>query len=321
VNREKFENVIELDVSPAPLWVIDFNVMVHDILHWYETKIEGSFSKEVEAKLVKGMWALFVNRGPQFLRRHSFRTILVADYRDPETSNYWRDTYMQESEQVQQAWVAYAEEQGVDVDSLRTHYKGTRSAKSEAFYFVYNIGKEYCQKYFPWYWVLGYEADDLSGSIARLSRVSEEDSIIKKRQILLHTCDRDWAQLIDDENKIYFSNSRWCRPNEKIQEQLQKEEGVLEWVEHKMKVTLGHPSELAAEKAVQGDMGDNAVKGSPIELYDLINPHPKWNIDELLWTEDFIESMNNPEATTRHDHYEQAIRQYVKICLEIPIRV
>jgi hypothetical protein len=321
VNREKFENVIELDVSPAPLWVIDFNVMVHDILHWYETKIEGSFSKEVEAKLVKGVWALFVNRGPQFLRRHSFRTILVADYRDPETSNYWRDTYMQESEQVQQAWVAYAEEQGVDVDSLRTHYKGTRSAKSEAFYFVYNIGKEYCQKYFPWYWVLGYEADDLSGSIARLSRVSEEDSIIKKRQILLHTCDRDWAQLIDDENKIYFSNSRWCRPNEKIQEQLQKEEGVLEWVEHKMKVTLGHPSELAAEKAKVGDMCDNAVKGSPVEVYDLINPHPKWNIDKLLWTEDFIESMNNPEPTTRHDHYEQAIRQYAKICLEIPIRV
>ena len=321
MNREKFENVIELDVSPAPLWVIDFNVMVHDILHWYETKIEGSFSKEVEAKLVKGMWALFVNRGPQFLRRHSFRTILVADYRDPETSNYWRDTYMQESEQVQQAWVAYAEEQGVDVDSLRTHYKGTRSAKSEAFYFVYNIGKEYCQKYFPWYWVLGYEADDLSGSIARLSRVSEEDSIIKKRQILLHTCDRDWAQLIDDENKIYFSNSRWCRPNEKIQEQLQKEEGVLEWVEHKMKVTLGHPSELAAEKAKVGDMCDNAVKGSPVEVYDLINPHPKWNIDKLLWTEDFIESMNNPEPTTRHDHYEQAIRQYAKICLEIPIRV
>jgi len=321
VNREKFENVIELGVSPAPLWVIDFNVMVHDILHWYETKIEGSFSKEVEAKLVKGVWALFVNRGPQFLRRHSFRTILVADYRDPETSNYWRDDFMRQSEQVQQAWVAYAEEQGVDVDSLRTHYKGTRSAKSEAFYFVYNIGKEYCQKYFPWYWVLGYEADDLSGSIARLSRVSEENSIIKKRQILLHTCDRDWAQLIDDENKIYFSNSRWCRPNEKIQEQLQKEEGVLEWVEHKMKVTLGHPSELAAEKAVQGDMGDNAVKGSPIELYDLINPHPKWNIDELLWTEDFIESMNNPEPTTRHDHYEQALRQFVKTCIEVPIRV
>ena len=321
MNREKFENVIELGVSPAPLWVIDFNVMVHDILHWYETKIEGSFSKEVEAKLVKGVWALFVNRGPQFLRRHSFRTILVADYRDPETSNYWRDDFMRQSEQVQQAWVAYAEEQGVDVDSLRTHYKGTRSAKSEAFYFVYNIGKEYCQKYFPWYWVLGYEADDLSGSIARLSRVSEENSIIKKRQILLHTCDRDWAQLIDDENKIYFSNSRWCRPNEKIQEQLQKEEGVLEWVEHKMKVTLGHPSELAAEKAVQGDMGDNAVKGSPIELYDLINPHPKWNIDELLWTEDFIESMNNPEPTTRHDHYEQALRQFVKTCIEVPIRV
>jgi hypothetical protein len=159
------------------------------------------------------------------------------------------------------------------------------------------------------------------GSIARLSRTSDGDSVIKERQILMHSCDRDWCQLVDDENKIYFSNSRWCRPNEKIQEQLQKEEGILEWVEHKMKVTINHPSELAAEKAIAGDMGDNAVKGSPIDLFDLINPHPKWNIDELLWTEDFIESMNNPEPTTRHDHYEQALRQYAKICLEIPIRV
>ena len=47
----------------------------------------------------------------------------------------------------------------------------------------------------------------------------------------------------------------------------------------------------------------------------------RWNIDELLWTEEFIESMNNPEPTTRHDHYEQAIRQFARIALEIPIRV
>ena len=321
MSREKFENVIELDVNPAPLWVIDYNVMTHDILYWYENKIEGSFSKEVEAKLVKGMWALYVNRGPQFLPRHSYRTILVADYRDPETSNYWRDDYMRESEQVQRAWEEYAEGQGVDKDTLRTHYKGTRGAKTDAFFFVYNIGKEYCQNYFPWYWELGYEADDLAGSIARLSRVSEGESVIKQRQILLHTCDRDWCQLIDDENKVYFSNSRMCRPNEKIQEQLQKEEGVLEWVEHKMKVKITHPSELAAEKAIAGDLGDNAPPGAPIELFDLIHPHSKWDIDKALWTEDFIESMNNPEPTTRYDHYEQAIRQFAKIALEIPIRV
>jgi hypothetical protein len=320
-DREKFENFIELDINPAPMWVIDYNVMVHDILYWYQSKIEGSFSKEVEAKLVKGMWALYVNRGPQFLPRHSYRTILVADYRDPETSNYWRDEFMRESEQVQKAWVEFAEQQGVDPDTLRTNYKGTRGAKTEAFFFVYNIGKDYCQKYFPWYWVLSYEADDLAGSIARLSRCSEEDSVIKQRQILLHTCDRDWAQLIDDKNRVYFSNSRFCRPNEKIQEQLQKEEGILEWVEYKMKVQIQHPSEMAVHKSVQGDMGDNAVKGSPVELYDLIHPHPKWNIDELLWNEDFIESMNNPEPTTRHDHYEQSLRQFAKISLEIPIRV
>jgi hypothetical protein len=78
---------------------------------------------------------------------------------------------------------------------------------------------------------------------------------------------------------------------------------------------------LAAEKAKMGDMCDNAVKGSPVELYDLIHPHSKWNIDELLWTEDFIESMNNPEATTRNDHYEQSLRQFAKCRIEAPIRV
>jgi len=319
--REKFENTIELDVNPAPLWVIDFNVMVHDILHWYDNKIEGSFTKEVEAKLVKGVWALFLNRGPQFLPRHSYRTILVADYRDPETSNYWRDDFMRESSQVQQAWTSYAEEQGVDLDAVRTNYKGTRKAKSESFYFVYKIGKEYCQSYFPWYWQLAYEADDLAGSIARFSRLADSEDVIKQRQILLHTCDRDWCQLIDDEDKVYFSNSRICRPNEKIQEQLQGVAGVLEWVEYKMGITIDHPSELAAHKAVQGDMCDNAVKGSPIELFDLIHPHAKWNIDTLLWTDEFKECMNNPEPTTRHDHYEQSLRQFAKISLEIPIRV
>jgi hypothetical protein len=321
MERKKFEQVIELDLNPAPLWVIDFNVMTHDILFWYENKIEGSFSKEVEAKLVKGVWALYVNRGPQFLPRHAYRTVLVADYRDPKTSNYWRDDFMRESEQVQTAWTEYAEEQGVAVDSLRTNYKGTRGTKTEAFFFVYNIGKEYCQQYFPWYWILGYEADDLAGSIARLSRSSEEQKIIRKRQILLHTCDRDWCQLVDNENKIYFSNSRLCRPREKIQEQLQKEEGVLEWVEHKMGVKIEHPSELASHKAEQGDMGDNAVKGSPIELFDLIHPHSKWNVDELLWTEDFLECMNNPEANTRNDHFEQTLRQFSKIYLDVPIKV
>jgi hypothetical protein len=321
MERPKFENVIEIEVNPHALWVVDYNVMVHDILHWYQSKIEGSFSKEVEAKLVKGAWALFLNRGPQFLPRKSYRTILVADYRDPETSNYWRESFMQGSEQVAQAWENYAEKQGVAVESLRTNYKGTRGPKTEAFFFVYDIGKEYAQKYFPWYWELSYEADDIVSSIARLSRQSDAGSVIKKRQILMHSCDRDWVQLCDDENKIYFSNSRWCKPNEKIQEQLQREEGIREWAKHKMKVDLGHPSELAAHKAVCGDWGDNAPPGAPIELFDLIYPHPQWNIDEILWTEEFIESMNNPEATTRDDHYEQSLRQFAKCRIEAPIRV
>ena len=319
--RPKFENTIRLDLNPAVLWVIDFNVMVHDILSWYEAKIEGSFKPETSEKLLKGVWALYLNRGPQFLKRHPYRVVVIADYRDPSTGNYWRDDFMRNSSEVQNAWVGYAESQGVELSSLPTHYKGTRGPKTDGFYTVYNVGKDYCQKYFPWFWQLSYEADDIAGSIARLCRLADAEEVIKKRQILLHTLDRDWAQLVCDSNRIYFSNSRQCRPKEKIQEQLQGEQGIREWAEHKMKVKLNHPSEMAAHKAVLGDMCDNAVMGSPIELFDLIHPHPEWNIDKILWDDEFRNCMNDPEANTRPDHYEQSLRQFAKINLEIPIRV
>jgi len=318
-NRPKLEKTIVLKTSPSPLLVIDFNVMCFAVLGWYESKIEGFFSKEVEKKLVRGAWALFVNRGPQFMKRHPYRIVFAADYRNPETNNYWRDDFMKESKVVQQAWVDYAAAGGVDVKELATHYKGTRSEKSEAFWFVYNEGRNYCQMYFPWFWRLGYEADDIAGSICRASHKGKPDEVVHKRQILLHTVDRDWTQLCDDENQIYFSNTRVCRPNEKIQEQLNGEIGVAEWAKHKMKVDIGHPSELAKHKAAAGDMCDNAVKGSPIELFDLCEPNPKWNIDKLLWGETFYSEVNNPEHNTRNDHYDQAVKAFAKICLEIPV--
>ena len=140
-NRPKLEKTIVLKTSPSPLRVIDFNVMCFAVLGWYESKIEGFFSKEVEKKLVRGAWALFVNRGPQFMKRHPYRIVFAADYRNPETNNYWRDDFMKESKVVQQAWVDYAAAGGVDVKELATHYKGTRSEKSEAFWFVYNEGR------------------------------------------------------------------------------------------------------------------------------------------------------------------------------------
>jgi hypothetical protein len=77
--------------------IVDFHVYLHDILRWFEEKIENSFKPEVEDKLLKGAWALKINRGPDMLPRHSYRIVVVADSRFSDTGNYWRDRFMRES--------------------------------------------------------------------------------------------------------------------------------------------------------------------------------------------------------------------------------
>lgn len=321
--RPKPEKSIVLGVSPSPLLVIDYNVMCFAVLNWYQSKIEGFFDKDVERKLVRGAWALFVNRGPQYMPRHNYRIVFAADYRSKKTSNYWRNDFMEQSTQVKEAWVNHAEKTGVELSSLQTNYKGTRSDKTDSFWFVYNEGLDYCRTYFPWFWIESFEADDVVSCICRVSRNSVPSDVIKQRQILIHTVDKDWIQLVDDENKILFSDSRFVRPNEKIQNQLHDEYHVRAWVEHKMKTTVTHPREIADHKARLSDMCDNLPAGSPVELFDLIYPNndPRWNIDEFLITDDFMADLNDPEGNTRSDHYEQAIRAYAKICLEIPIQI
>jgi hypothetical protein len=320
---EKPEKTIKLLNSPAPLLVIDFNVMCFAVLTWYESKISGMLSKEVERKLVRGAWALFVNRGPQYMPRHNYRIVFAADFRNKKTGNYWRNEYMEVSDKVKEAWINHAEKTGVELSSLKTNYKGTRSDKTENFWFVYNEGLEYCNKYFPWFWHEGFEADDVASCICRLSRNSKPGDVIKDRQILLHTVDKDWIQLVDDENQIYFSDSRFVRANEKIQNQLHNESTVREWVTHKMKATIEHPREIAAHKARLSDMCDNLPAGSPEELFDLVEPisHPQWNLDNFLLNDYFIDNVNKPEGNTRADHFEQSLKAFTKICLDIPVKL
>lgn len=319
----KPEKYIKLLDDPAPLLVIDFNVMCFAVLNWYDSKIEGSFSKEVEKKLVRGAWALFVNRGPQYMPQHNYRIVFASDYRNRETRNYWRNDYMAASEQVKQAWVNHAEKTGTELSELKTNYKGTRSEKTDSFWFVYNEGRNYCQSYFPWFWEEGFEADDIVSCICRASRNAEPGSTIKDRQILIHTVDKDWIQLVDDKNKIMFSDSRFVRPNEKIQNQLHNEETVKVWAEHKMKASISHPSEIAEHKARLSDMCDNLPAGSPIELFDLVEPvsHDQWNIDNFLLTDSFLGEINEPCGNVRYDHYQQALQAFAKICLEAPVKL
>lgn len=319
-DRPNLEKTIVLENNPVPLVVWDFNVAVFHVINWY-AKISGSFKNEVEEKLVRGAFALHINRGPDMLPRHTYRMIFVADKRFEETQNYWRNNVMQTCPVVKQAWVNHAEKEGVDFDTLEKNYKGTRGEKSDEFYFVYNICRDYATSYFPFFEVEGYEADDFAGAVYRLSRDSNEEEIVRQRQIFLATLDRDWSQCVDEAHKIYFANTRYPFPNEKIQERLVGNEGVIEHTAHRMGYEITHPSQLAEFKVLHSDMGDNLPKGTPKGLFDLCEPHPEFNVDkESVWGE-LKESCNNPDANMRVDHFEQTLRQFAKICVEAPVKL
>jgi len=317
---QKLESTFQLEHNPSPLVVWDFNVAVHDILKWYE-KISGSFKPEVEEKLVKGAFALHINRGPSMLPRHTYRMLFVADSRYEHSGNYWRNEVMSTSPVIKQAWIDHAEAEGVSVDSLRTNYKGTRAPKTDEFWFVYNICRKYAKEHFPFFEEVGYEADDWCGSIYRLSRDSDADSIVKKRQIFLSTLDRDWSMCVDEEHKVYFANTRIPFPNEKIQARLVDNAGVIAHTKHRMSFDINHPSELPHFKMLHSDMGDNLPKGTPVELFDLCNPHPEYNIDKAPQHEELVACVNNPKGNCRPDHYDQTLRQFANIMLEPPVKL
>ena len=319
-DRPKLETIFKLDNNPTPLIVVDFHVYLHDVLRWFEDKIEGSFNAEVEDKLIKGAWALKVNRGPDMLPRHTYRIVVVADSRFQDTGNYWRDRYMTESPVVQQAWQDYAEKEGKVLSEIPTNYKGTRKEKTGNFWRVFDIGWKYVNEYFPVFSHEGMEADDIAGAIYRISRDGGPDSIASKRQIFLSTIDRDWSQLVDEDHRIYFANTRHCFPNEKIQERLVGNQGVIDHTKHKMGFDLDHPKNLADWKVLHGDLGDNLPPGSPKCLFDLCEPYTDFVIEKVApWYNELVECLEENKPNDRPDHFDMTLRQFAKIMLEAPV--
>jgi hypothetical protein len=321
-DRPKLETIFKLDNNPTPLTVVDFHVYLHDVLRWFEDKIEGSFNTEVEDKLIKGAWALKVNRGPDMLPRHTYRIVVVADSRFKDTGNYWRDRYMTESTVVQQAWQSYAEKENKVLSEIPTSYKGTRKEKTDNFWRVFDIGWKYVNEYFPVFSQEGFEADDIAGAIYRISRDGGPDSLARKRQIFLSTIDRDWSQLVDEDHKVYFANTRHCFPNEKIQERLAGNQGVIDHTKHKMGFDLDHPKNLADWKVKHGDMGDNLPPGSPKCLFDLCEPHTDFIIEKVApWYDELVECLEENKPNDRPDHFDQTLRQFSRIMLEAPVKM
>jgi len=319
MNRPKLENHIKLDFSPAPLVVVDFFVYLHAVKYWFENTIEGDFSEDVEDKLIKGAWALRINRGPDMLPRHPYRIVVIADSRFKDTGNYWRDRYMRRSAEVQTAWMNYAEKEKVELSSIPTNYKGTRKEKDDKFWRIHDIGWEYVNNYFPVFSQEGFEADDIMGCIYRLSRDSSPESVVRKRQILMSTLDRDWSQLVDEDHRVYFANTRVPFAREKIQERLVGNLGVIEHTKHKMGFDLDHPKNLSEWKVKHGDMGDNLPPGSPKCLFDLCEPNTDFVVEKVApWFSQLVECVNDPAPNILSDHFDQTLKQFVKINLEAP---
>lgn len=319
MDRSKLETTFKYESNPAPLVVIDFLVYLHSIRLWYERVIEGSFNADVEDKLIKGAWALKINRGPDMLPRHPCRIVVISDSRFQDTGNYWRDRYMRRSAEVQAAWLAYAEKEKKDLSEIPTHYKGTRGEKTDTFWRIHAIGWEYVNKYFPTFLQEGFEADDIMGAIYRLSRDSKEGSVVRDRQILMSTLDRDWSQLVDESHKVYFANTRVPFPKEKIQERLVGNLGVIEHTKHKMGFDLDHPKNLSDWKVLHGDLGDNLPPGSPKCLFDLCEPNEVFNVEKMApWYEDLVKCVNDPNPNSQSQHFDQTLQQFAKIGLEAP---
>jgi hypothetical protein len=318
-SRPKLETYFRLDKDPAPLVVVDFHVYLHSVKLWFEERIEGLFKPEVEDKLIKGAWALKVNRGPDMIPRHPYRIVVIADSRYKDSDNYWRDKFMKTSPDVKRAWLTFAEKKKKPLSEIPTHYKGTRSPKTDTFWRVFNIGWEYVNNYFPVFSQEGYEADDIMGAIYRLSRDSNPKSIVHQRQILMSTVDRDWSQLVDEAHKVYFANMRVPFPKEKIQERLVGNLGVIEHTKHKMGFDLDHPKNLADWKVLHGDDGDNLPPGSPKCLFDLCEPNMDYAIELAApWFNQLRECVNNPDTNIREDHFDQTVRQFAKVAIEAP---
>jgi hypothetical protein len=111
-------------------------------------------------------------------------------------------------------------------------------------------------------------------------------------------------------------------PNEKIQERLVGNQGVIEHTAHRMGFDLDHPKNLADWKVKHGDLGDNLPPGSPKCLFDLCEENPDYSVERTASNfEEFIECLNNPKANDRPDHFDQSIRAFAKICLEAPVKL
>ncbi|MGI9460855.1 MAG: hypothetical protein ACR2NF_12720 [Pirellulales bacterium] len=310
------EENFKLDNEPAPLVIKDFMVLCWNVFTFTES-LKHLYDQELIDKIAKAVWAVKLNRGPDMLPMHDYRVVVVSDKRFEDSKCYWRGVEVLKDERIEACWEEYCEGKGIKADDIPTGYKGNRRDKDDDFYKIHEIGWEYATKYFPCFKKAGYEADDWAGALYREVRDSS-DVVLRERQKLLYTIDRDWSGLVDESKNIWWANTRYPGPRERIQERLAGEDQVILHTKMKMGYDINHPIEIFAAKAEAGEMGDNLPPGAPIEYIDLSETHPKYVLEKCDQWDDFVEAVTNPNPNIHKDHFDQSLAALKKCGMTFP---
>ena len=310
------EDNFVLENSPAPLVLTDFMVIVWNVFNFVQD-LKHLYSPELLDKVTKAVWAIKINRGPDMLPMHDHHIVVVSDKRFLDSKNYWRGVEVLRDERIEACWEEYCEGRGISVDDIPTGYKGNRRDKDDGFHRVHEIGWEYVQKYFPNFRKEGYEADDWAGLLYREIKDTRNE-VLKSRQKLMLTIDRDWSSLVDESENLWWCNTRYPGPREKIQERMAGEDQVIFHTKYKMGYDIEHPIDLFAAKAEAGELGDNLPPGAPIEYIDLSKPHKKYDLRNSDQHSSFLEAIESPDPNVRWDHYDQSVEALRQIGVPIP---
>ena len=310
------EETFKLDNSPAPLVINDFMVTCWNVFN-FVSELQHLYSPELVEKIAKAVWAIKLNRGPDMLPIHDYRVVVVSDKRFVDKGVYWRGVEVLKDERIEACWEEYAEKIGLDMNEMALGYKGNRRDKDDNFYRIHQIGWEYATKYFPCFKQEGYEADDWAGALYREVR-DGTDPVLRSRQKLLYTIDRDWSGLVDESKNIWWANTRYPGPRERIQERLAGEDQVILHTQMKLGFDINHPIEIFAAKAEAGELGDNLPPGAPIEYIDLTETHPKYILEKCDQWSSFVEEVSTPESNVHMDHYHKSIEALRKIGIACP---
>jgi len=280
------------EFTNAPIIVNDFRVAVYQIYHQYQF-IKANLPAATASTWLKATWAITLNRGFTGLPYFPHTVVVVDD-----SSPYWREAYLRER--------GFPE------------YKGGRPSKTDEWYEVNQAGLDYVTApnspihylKFP-----QFEADDIASAIVRSK---------SNRLVFLHTIDSDWMGLVNngvlnsmtldqallepfvEPTSLWVSMAQWTP-------RFRDEAGVFAHTLKREKRKIDSPPQIWDIKVEKGDKSDNLIKGSPIEVINLLNPPPEFDIlQRANYALQVRQVVNSGEPNSSFKHLKKAHDWFVE---------